>query len=326
MAKRSKGNFSAGPLVKLFYLLLVLVVLLATATYTWFSLSKAPKVHDMALYISSAKGVMLSADKTLPWEEWELHLDYSEYMPENTILRPATWSDTEGIFYAVDFGVDGRIRGISYDLDDERNANGTDSEAYYVKYTFYARSDYNMTVSLAAPTDQTGNFVVGMPEWDSEEVIHNDGGQGAQSSIRIGFRITRFDKNGDPLDEAPAFIIYEPNCDAHLDYSRDYKATPSIDGTQNLVPAERLIRQTATAWTEADPVQYNVVIYNYGEFIDSTKLFDIDKGQTAQIDLYLWLEGQDEDCANKIGQAAKIIAGIHFDAKSRDGSGMDEIE
>ena len=326
MVKRRKRILSSWHLVKLFYLVLVFVVLLTTATYTWFSLSKTPKVNDMALYISSAKGVMLSADKTLPWEEWELHLNYSEYMPENTLLKPATWSDSEGVFYAAEFGADGRIRGISHDLTDERNANGTDSEAYYAKFTFYARTDYNMTVFLADPTEQSGNFVVGTPEWNSEEIIHNDGGQNAKNAVRIGFRITKFDENGAPLDEDPKFIIYEPNCDVHLDYSRDYKVTPSIDGTESLVPADRLIRQTATAWVEADPVQYNVVIYHYGEFLDNTKLFDIDEDQTVQIDLYLWLEGYDEDCTNKIGKAGKIIAGIHFDARSRDGSGMDEID
>ena len=114
MARRSKSTKSIWTIARMFYMLLVLVVLLSTATYTWFTLSKTPKVHDMALYINSAKGVMLSADNTLPFEEWELHLDYSDYMPDNTILKPVTWSDSEGIFYAADFGADGRIRGISY--------------------------------------------------------------------------------------------------------------------------------------------------------------------------------------------------------------------
>ena len=323
---KSKNNATGWTLVKLFYLLLVLVVLLSTATYTWFTLSRTPKVHDMALYINSGEGLKLSADSKLPWEEWGMHLDYSEYMPENTILKPATWSDSEGRFYAADFGADGRIRGITHTLTDERNANTTGSNGYYVKFTFYARSDQNVDVSLAEPSEQNGNFVVGMPIWDDEAIIHNDGGQGAQSSIRIGFKITKYDDQGQQLEQEPVFIIYEPNCDVHPDYTIGYKNTASIDGTESLVPSERLIRQTATGWLEADPVQYDVVIYNYGDFLDETKLFELDRGQTAQIDIYLWLEGQDADCTNEIGKAAKIIAGIQFNAVTRGNTGMDEID
>ena len=329
MAKKSKSKVAASgwTLMKLFYLLVVLVVLLSTATYTWFTISRTPKVHAMTLYINSGEGLMISADRMLPFEEWEMHLDYGDHVPENTILKPATWSDSEGKFYASDFDADGRIRGISHALTDERNANGTDSNSYYVKFTFYARSQQDVDVSLADPGEKNGNFVVGMPEWDDEEIIHNNGGQRAQSAIRIGFKITMLDDQGDPVEDEPIkFIIYEPNCDMHVDYTREYQSTASIDGTEGLVPQERLIRQTTTSWIEADPVQYNVVIYNYGEFIDETKLFTLDRHHTAQIDLYMWLEGQDVDCTNEIGKAAKIIAGIQFNAVTRGNSGLDEIE
>ena len=159
MAKRIRRKASAWPVIKLFYLVLVLVVLLSTATYTWFALSRTPKIYDMALYVNSGKGLLLSADKNIPWEEWEMHLDYNDYMSENTVLKPATWSDSEGRFYAADFGADGRIRGISHALTDERNANGTDSNKYYVKFTFYARSDQNVDVSLAQPTEENGKAI-----------------------------------------------------------------------------------------------------------------------------------------------------------------------
>ena len=49
-------------MLKLFYMLLILLVLLSTATYTWFSLSRSPKINDMSLYISTITGLELAHD------------------------------------------------------------------------------------------------------------------------------------------------------------------------------------------------------------------------------------------------------------------------
>ena len=320
---RERGGFN---LVIMFYMLLVLVVLLTSATYTWFTLSRTPEVHDLTLYVGTARGLMISADPTRPWEDWGEHINFNELISEETVLKPATWSDAEQRFYATEFGADGRIRKISYALTDEVNANGDSNDSYYVTFTFYAKTDENVKVSLADPNELTGNFVVGKPEWDAEKIVHGNGGRGAQSAVRIGFRITKFDNEGNPLEEEPIFIIYEPNCDSHMDYTYDYKPTESIDGSENLVPAERLIRQTSTAWMEADPVQHGVVKYYFGKFLDDTFLFDLDEGQMAQIDTYLWLEGQDADCTYEIGEEAKIIAAIHFNSTARGNSGFEDID
>ena len=43
------------------YVLLALLILLVAATYTWFSLSQAPRVSDMAMYINASKGIELAA-------------------------------------------------------------------------------------------------------------------------------------------------------------------------------------------------------------------------------------------------------------------------
>ncbi len=326
MTKRKGLKKDFFRLVRMFYMLMVLVVLLTAATYTWFTISRTPEVHDLALYVGTARGLMISADPDLPFEKWGEHINYGDHMSKDTFLKPATWSDKEQRFYAAEFGADGRIRRISRKLNDDSNANGNGADSYYVKFTFYAKTDENVKVSLADPNELTGNFVVGMPEWDPENIVHANGGRGAQSAVRIGFKITKFDEKGQPIDEVPTFIIYEPNCDNHLDFTYDYELTPSIDGTENLVPSERLIRQTSTAWVESDPVQNGIVVYYYGEFLDDTFLFDLDSGQMAQIDMYLWLEGQDVDCTAEIGEQAKIIAAVHLEATSRGNSGFEDIE
>ena len=92
-----------------------------------------------------------------------------------------------------------------------------------------------------------------------------------------------------------------------------------------LVPQDRLILQTASQWTEADPVQRSVVIRELGEFQDKVILFSLKPGQMVMIDVYVWLEGQDMDCTNRI-TAAQILASIQFASDTGTQSGMQPIE
>jgi len=314
--------------LKLFYLLLILLILLSTATYTWFSLSRAPKINDMSLYVTTASGLEISYALDAEEGEWGQSLIYGDFVEENTVLRPITYSDTDDTFYAAAVGTDGRIIAVNQPLDDERHTNRNDINGYYVKFSFFARTGENVSVELSCkdPTGEFGTYVVGMPEWNSEEVLHNDGGKGLEEAMRVGFRITKFDSFGNILNEDPKMIVYEPNSNVHLDYTVGYYPTPSIDGAENLVPAERLIRQESTAWMEASPVQKDVLIYEHGEFVDETHLFDLEAGQKAQIDVYLWLEGQDTDCRFESSEAAKILASLQFWSESNHQSGMDPIE
>ena len=171
-----------------------------------------------------------------------------------------------------------------------------------------------------------GTYVIGTPVWNGQRVLHDNGGSGAECAVRIGLRITRLNPDGTPLaDEDPTFIIYEPNADAHTEGDSGYVATPSIDGTDSLVPEDRLILQTASSWREAYPVQRDVLIHELGEFTTPTKLFQLAPEEMVQIDLYLWLEGQDVDCTNRI-DSAQIIANIQFGSTAGGQSGLDPIE
>jgi hypothetical protein len=74
-----------------------------------------------------------------------------------------------------------------------------------------------------------------------------------------------------------------------------------------------------------NPVQKDVLIYDYGEFLDDPFLFDLDENCMAQIEIYLWLEGQDMDCTNEIGEAAQIFASVQFHAEMKSGSGLEDL-
>ena len=326
MAVKQRTNKKGINLVLYFYVILILLLVLTVSSYTWFSLSKAPRVSNMTVYINMLAGLEISLEPDDGG--WGQQLAYVDMVNEASPLRPITWSNEQQRFFAARYGMDGRLLSEWEPLSDERNANRDDADGYYCIATFYARSDDAMIVSLAPAVEVTegargaaGTYLIGTPEWDAEAISHSNAGKGAENAIRVGIQITRLDENAQPTDDPVLFYIYEPNADRHNDGSLMYVDTPSIDGTGTLIARDQLITQTASDWAEVDPIQKNVLQYQLGEFTSPTELFLIQENEMVQIRLYIWLEGMDSDCTNVIADA-KITANIQFSAVSYNESGM----
>lgn len=314
------------------YLLLILFVLWVSATYTWFSISRTPRVSDMSLSVASQTGLELAYEWEAEDEDWTQHLNLGEQIDQNIDpLKPTTWVKEESAFYAANYGYDGRISSVTKLLSDESNANKQDSNGYYLKATFYARSGVSVNVSLAPATvtgdgtEGRGTYVIGYPEWNDVDINHDNAGNGAENTVRVGIRITKLDNEGNEKADNVQFYVYEPNCDGHADGSTDIYDTHSIYGYP-LVEDGYLIRQTVSTWSETNPVERNVVIKELGEFLTDTYLFQLSPDEFAKIDLYFWMEGQDIDCNQTIGQDAKILANIQFNAVSENESGLEEFK
>lgn len=332
MSKRRKTPNKKLRIALLVYMMVILLTLLTVASYTWFSISRTPRVSDMNMYINAKVGLELSPDPLA--EEWTQQLDFRDLVDVTTPLRPVTWSDRNQQFFAAVYGFDGRL--MNYDawqpLTDERNANKDNLDGYYIKASLYARTDVDMDVALAPAVEiengrkSSGTYVIGTPLWDSQNIIHNNGGQGAENAVRIGIRITPVNELGEVTEEPSEFFIYEPNTNLHTEEeTSEYINTPSIDGTDHLIDEDHLFRQTASTWTEAYPVQRDVVIRDLGEFEGDTELFSLKANDMVLIDLYVWLEGQDVDCTNRISQA-QILASIQFVGDAGSQSGLKPIE
>ena len=316
------------------WILLMLCILLVVASYTWFSITSRPRVSDMEMYINAPTGLELagSYDST----EWVQQLDFVDLVDEVSDLKPVTWSNQSQCFYAASYGFDGRMNGRWDKLSDEQNANRQSGSGYYTMCTFYARSDEPMQVSLAPAMavnndiNGSGTYVIGTADWNAERVIHEDGGTGAQYAVRMGFRITPVDPATGQATANGTFYIYEPNSDRHVLQSGEtspkigYIETGSIDGTASLVDEQHLIRQTTTEWTETNPAQRTVVVYKMGDFETPTELFSLQHNGMVRIDLYVWLEGQDIDCTNVLGNRSRIFASVQFKGDLGHG-GMEEI-
>ncbi|MBQ4047684.1 MAG: hypothetical protein IJC93_04880 [Clostridia bacterium] len=308
-----------------FYMVLILLLLSTVASYTWFSLTRRPTVSQMALYIAAHSGLEFS--KEFEGGEWSNQLAYPDLVSETTPLRPVTWSEKNQSFFAATYGIDGRITDRWWPLSDERNANRDDYDGYYCIASFYARAGDDVTVFLAEAAEPTagvngvGTYLVGKPQWSESEVRHLNIGRGAENAMRVGIEITPLDESGRRLEETQLFYIYEPNCDTHIDGSIGYVVTPSIDGEESLVPAERLLPQTVSSWVETDPVERGVQFYTYGKFTAPVELFAMKTGEKVQIRLYFWLEGQDVDCTNALIES-QILANIQFVSVGEGGSGL----
>lgn len=325
MAKQKSKKMSIRDIALSLYLVIILFTLLTVASYTWFSLSQTPRVSDLYLFVNTQTGLELSL--TPDAEEWELQLDFRDMVDVTAPLRPVTWSESRQQFLAANYGADGRRTGAWEPLTDERNANKTSIEGYYIKASFYARSGQAVAVSLSPAVEVSegkegsGTYLIGCPEWNAEEIVHYNAGKGGETAVRVGFRTTPVDTSGEATGETSPLILYEPNSDIHPNGTYGYLPTPSIDGSATLVDESRLILQTASTWTEAYPVERSVVIRDLGEFTTDTKLFDVKAGEIIKVDLYIWLEGQDVDCTNEITQA-QILASIQFSAGTQEHSGM----
>lgn len=322
-----KHKHSKGLRILIYYVMILLLLsLVVVTTYTWFTINQSLKVNDLNLYVNSQDGLQIA--QTIDGE-WGASLEFDKLVEEKTPLRPVSWSDRENRFYAAYYGLDGRLMDFWQPLSDDNNSNRSDVHGYYIKGTIYMRTDTNMDVSLAPPvateSGMSGTFAVGKPMWDANSIGHYNGGYKAETAIRIGLRMTPVNKDGTDAGEH-RFIIIEPNADTHMDGSTGYIPTTNIHGDGELVSQDNLFLQNTATWKEADPVLRDHLVWTAGDFTGETKLFHLKKGELMRLEIYIWLEGQDVDCNNRIGTQAEILANLQFAGTPGGNSGLVPIE
>ena len=307
------------------YVVAILLVLTTVSTYAWFSLTATPRVSNLNIYINSSPGMEISVDPK--GKGWTEQLTYEELFADNYWLRPVTWSEKDQMFYGANYSIDGKLKDQWEPLADNRYFNNTSKDNYYCIGNFYARAGSKIQVSLAPALaieegfGASGTYLMGAPAWNEKDILHDNQGKGAENAIRIGIKVTRLNADYTSKDAPVDFFIYEPNADKHIDGSFGYKDTPSIDGTATLIEKERIITQSASAWTETEPIQRDVLVHHMGTFSGSPALFKMDVDEIVQIEMIIWLEGQDVDCTNAIADA-HIIANLQFQVENMGGTGL----
>lgn len=307
-----------------------ILAMLVSSTFAWFSISENPNVNEMALYVNAPVGLEISTQYDAPDEQWGQNIAFTDLISETSPLKPVTWVDSERCFKSIKYGIDGRQTRSWKTLSDEKNANTTGAEQYYVYGTIYVRTDTPCLLKLAEAEELNGGsygagtYVIGQPVWNQDRVAHDDAGYGAQYAVRIGFDIAKIDAmTGEQIGESE-FLIYEPNADGHLSGTGNYYSTPSIEGEDALCSPERLIVQSTSSWIESDPVQSGSTIKQLGKFQTPTDICKIGLEEKLKITIYIWNEGQDTDSYG-VKQEGKLLANIQFKADYTDQSGLVDI-
>lgn len=303
-----------------FALSILAVIAMVSASYAWLGISRIPSVTDMSLSVITDNALLIAPDQEGTPGQWDNYLDLSAVFENMEPLKPVTYSSAEDSFYGVEYGTDGRPSGTS-----------PDTAGQMITYEFWMKSSGSTAaIRLASPTltpdgkKGAGTYVVGEPVWNGETISHDNGGHGAETTIRMGFRCIPTDSSGEENGES-RFYIYEPNADIHVDGSEGYRDTPSVDGSPSLVDEEYLIVQGASTWEEQEPVLKDVVIYDLGDFQTNPVLFNLSGQSMVKIIMYIWMEGQDVDCTNMaVSKETRIAANIQFgvDMEERDDHGV----
>lgn len=296
-----------------------------TATYAWFMISRTPIVSNLDLAVASENGLEIAPDENGKPGEWDVILDLSTVLDGVVPLRTVTYSKNQNTFYAMNYGLDGRPAGATVALSDAQNANvkgignpSAEAQGYYIAVTFWMRGSSSASIRLSEAKEVkeglagTGTYVIGNPVWNGNAVVHENGGNGLETALRLGFRCQPTDMEGNAKGGS-RFVIYEPNADTHADGANTgYVATESINGG-GLVAENDLIWQTTSSWNETTPVLREDVLYSMGEFRTNAHLFDIDSETMQKITMYVWLEGQDVDCINAVAaHETSIFANVQF--------------
>lgn len=311
---------------KLFLMFLLAVfstLAMVTASYAWIGISRVPFVSDINLSIMSYNSLWIAPDEGGLPGEWNHSFDVSAYMENMVPLKPVTY--TKDGFYKVNYGEDGRTAGLSPISEENINVTYPDGDTdtaadreaekqgWMLALNYWMKAegttaDVHLSEAVATADGRlgAGTYVVGQPVWDSEAIAHENGGHGVETTIRFGFACTPTDMEGVPVGDT-IFTIYEPNADAHADGSYGYIETESSQGGP-LIAEERLVKQGASTWSEQTPVLQDVVIYDMGEFLSNPALFTIEDGGMMHVIMYIWMEGQDIDCSNRVVADETIIA------------------
>lgn len=222
--------------------LLLSVVMIAMATFAWFSISTAPEINGVSMTVASVDG-FLPFMMSLDGETWTSQLDITELFEEANVLRPISTYDGETWFVALTDAF-GSVNTF-LEIDDSSIGNyantGSEESNYFVYADIYVTSfntsDDEFEIRLSNPSDEDniqdsetnyGTFVLYEPTKDSDGNISvND----TMAAIRVGFQFYSEADAGEFVEE-DTFYIYEPNgnmrAGTFTEYLESYTDTTSL--------------------------------------------------------------------------------------------------
>ena len=248
-----------------FVMFCVMVAMLSTATYAWFTLTDSPTVRGLQLTAATTGGLEICATENGTYSNL-LEINDTTAHKLTPVTAPGAAQFAKPVYTG---NAVNSTEALTLDYTTENN--------YVVKYTYYLKSTGGDTVKVGliggtddGTTNPSGSFVV--------RKTANSASMQAASAIRIGFHV------------GSVWKIYEPNSDV---------GGTGMMATNGVNVLESDLQQTqAGSFTKG------------GSGSTSNMMFEVG-GTPTKVDMYVWLEGTDPQCADEI-RTDELKAQIQF--------------
>lgn len=294
-----------------FFMLLITVVALSTASYAWFTENTTVALDDINVNVSASNGIQISTD-ALNWKAAISNTDittnaYSGHV--NKVPANLVPVSTGG---AVDIST-GYLNMYKGAVE-SNGSSGNILTATKTTETDEGFTDF-VVFDLFILTNKSENLYL----TTSANVNYLSGNQGLKNATRVGFVIEGNTAAGSSQSTATALkpdtatnaIIWEPNNNAHTATAIAHAASSSsigrtITATEEITSYDGVIAPIAAAIA----VPLNATSTSHATYLKSVtpdvktnathgdaSLVTVSAGIT-KIRVYAWVEGQDVDCEN----------------------------
>ena len=254
------------------------IALLTTATYAWFSLTNAAKVNQLTLKAGTTGSLLISNSATEGFSDAiTLALD------SECCLRPLSTLDGTS-FHKPIYGTDGIVESVdtttitATELNEMTNRT-EGAGGWLIKKTFYLKANTKSELT------EVGIKLLAPKNTEAGTAIDNITGTNGAEAIRVSFTCNGTTK------------ILEPNADATF---TEAATQASLAGWSSV----DTIKQGANHLFSANDGS------TYTDYV-SEEMFKIPTNQAVEVTMYIWLEGADKECVNKI-VGSSINAQLRF--------------
>ena len=296
----------------------VMVAMLSTASYAWFTMASSPTVTGMQMTAATSGGGLQVANVAsgvgnTASDYWDSITILATNDPQ--VLKPVTpdLAETPATLFKAPVYTGTQVTGFTSIANDTL-------EGYVAKYTYWIKET---TENVDSPTldnavgvgiicgDSTSTGEYGLLGEDgtapklpgsfvrksisvTEPVVEEN----PSYAIRVGFVVTPKVANA----TASKLIIWEPNTDGEKQAVGDL--------TMATVHQDANVKQDVIdAATIRSDRKGTISVGGTGNTSD--ELFKVPVGGEAMVEMYVWLEGSDDLCANEI-QAGNLEAQVQF--------------
>lgn len=318
--KRKKS--SMRKLVAAACMLGVSATMLSGATYAWFTMNREVSVTNMQVQATAEGGLLISETSghgsTDQWDD----VATANNLPTGVVLLPTSTTNSSAWYHAnsksandeagagatsTSANLSGSYATLSslshsdtaavsgtnaansiYYTDGNSNSAyaAADDSAYYVQYTYWLKTSNENGITGLALSDGAQSLSI-----KNVTVTNNDNVSVAlNKSLRVGVKINN------------RFYIFAPNYDGTSATPTDYYVFDGSSGTDNI---------------QVTPLAANGVAYT-----DVTSLNGITTESPLRADVFLWYEGEDENCKSENITATldTLVVGLKFELNTNSGA------